>query len=284
MNKTIFCLMLGFVMAGCPEAGTVTGFDGGSHDLASSPRGFGNVTLTSFSYMAFGVPVQSATASAGFGGPGMAPDCMNQTFGACQFSSCQLPLSNPDGGTPHYPDAGNITIAGGTKMVSLTPKADGSYTPYVDTMNVLWSGGETLNIAATGNLIPAFSTTITAPVVAQLTTPAPPAQGARLMVNRGMDLVLKWTGGQGDSIEAVLSTPVASGKALAVTCTFPAGDTMGTIPAAALMNLQAGNGSFTVYGGSVKTMPASEYDLNISALSLMHDANGRTASYGATYQ
>lgn len=284
MKKTTVSLMLGLTMAGCPGGGTAGGDDGGTHDLASAPRGSGVMTLTTNSFMSAGTTIKSSSASVGFGTAAMAPSCVNQTVGACKISTCQQPPPPADGGTTNYPNAGNINITGGARMVALMPAADGSYAANVDTMNPLWNGGELLTITGAGSSVPAFSAMLNAPNAAQLSLPTAPLAPSKLMVNRSLDLAIKWTGGLGGSVQAILNASGPSGSAISLRCSFPGADTMGTIPAAALTNLPAGSGSVGVYSANEKVVPAGSYDVDVTAFALATGSNGLSASYSATYQ
>lgn len=294
ISTTTTSLILALAMAGCPGNvassngdGGPSGGDGstsGSQDLASAPRGTGNLSLISYSFVSGGVTFKTFSASAGFSGPGSAAPCNTTIVGMCKVSMCPPSSPPPDGGVPKAPDAGNISITGGTRAVTLTPQADGTYKTATDTTNVLWNGGETLSLAAVGNVIGAFNTTVVAPKAAQLTMPTAPAAGAMLMVNRSTDLVLKWTGGQGSNVQAFLISSVTGGPSVVIACSFPGASGTGTVTSAALMNLQTTNGSFSFYSENESMVAAGNYDVTTTALMLGTGSNGQLATYGAKYQ
>lgn len=292
MKNTTVSLVLALSMAGCPGGGIVgedggaTAGDGGSsanQDLVSAQRGGGTVMLSSSSYVSGGQIVNFSYAVAAFGSAGTGPQCTTTTLGACKVSTCQQLPPAPDGGRGNVPDAGNINITGGKRTVALMPQGDGSYHTVGDGTNVLWSGGETLTIAAAGHGVAPFNTTLTAPTAVKLARPTPPAAGNALMVNRSLDLALMWSGGQGSDVQVILATSAASGSAV-VTCQFPGGDSMGTIPSSALMGLQAVSGSFVVYSQNAKMLAAGDYDVNVVALTQATDSNSQLVSYQASYQ
>jgi len=291
VNKTIVGLALGLAAAGCPGGGTIGGddggrtgvFGGGDSDLASAARGSGVITLTSYGYTTAGVTTRFASASAGFGTPAMAPPCTNQTVENCTLSVCQPPPAM-DGGAVTYPDSGIINITTPAKNVPLTPKTDGSYSVFVDTMKGLWTGGEDLNIATVGGRVPTFTTKIVAPTVAQISQPAAPAIGAQLMVDRSTDLVVKWNVGPQNRVQVSLRPFTMNGGSITVECNFPAYMSTGTIPASMLKNIPAGTGSFTIYTYNGQFVQTGDFDVTLTALTLATDSRGALVSYGAMYK
>src|SRR5262249_20336510 len=149
--------------------------------------------------------------------------------------------------------AGLITISGAAKAVTLTPNGKGLYTAqgFAGTTR-LYSGGELLTVSAVGDTVPGFTGTLAAPHVVVLVAPALPAPGTALSIEPTRDLPLAWKPGvPGEKVTLTLTLHVpASSATQKISCVFPASGGQGLVPAAALANLPAGDGTFSVSSGT----------------------------------
>lgn len=179
-----------------------------------------------------------------YDGPATQEEVVRETVGSCvveHITFREQPLGRAL-------SAGRITVTGGTLPLSLTPDPDGTY-PTTGGPISLWSGGETLALAAAGGEVPAFQASLVAPSPITVTQPVRELGDAglgRLSVVRASGLTLTWTGSSQGTFQVYLSTAEAT-MAHAVTCTFASSTGTATVPAAALLKLPAGSGFFDLY-------------------------------------
>ncbi len=224
------------------------GGSGGSGETGGSGGGNQPISggVSAFSY--------SGGGQAGYDvGAGFGPDsgCTDMTFGPCDIGTCAAATSNPNAGT--------ITVMGGTQAVTLTPGSDGSYTDATGT-TALWNGGETLTISASGGMVPAFMGSVQAPApvtVNQLGGAAWPAATATVNVSRATDLVVTWTATTGSVLIGIANN--TSG----MTCVFDGSAGTGTIPAAALGQLAAGMAELDVSTGGHQMVMAGSVPVDL---------------------
>ena len=245
------------LVAAC--GGNGDGGDGifGSDAAMPTKRGF----LFVQSYDAMNVPnmpTRGGNASAGFWMVGSSYCTNSAPVGPCEVMMCPA-------GTAPPPDAsaGTITITGGVMPITLTPNADKSYTAITSQTAALFTGGASVMFSAAGADVPAFSTSLTMPAKATITSPVePPSSSPYLIVNRAQDFTVRWSGG-GGTFQIGLYSPTTTWPALM--CKFPASAGSGTIPSSALMMLAAGMGSFSMSTIADADKTAGDYAVDVSA-------------------
>jgi hypothetical protein len=190
-------------------------------------------------------------------GSGGAAVCNLGTFGPCVVTTtgCAIPRQ-----PCARPQAGKLTLelADQSSLV-LSPNTDGTYTQdnIFNTGATLFAPGDLLTVTAAGSGdVPPFSLAVDAPGCLALSQPtlAPPPDGSAFdagtyTISRSQDLSLVWTGGETDATVGVdLISYSKYGDVVDVSCSFPAADGRGTIPAQALSSLEAGQtGELTIY-------------------------------------
>lgn len=142
-----------------------------------------------------------------------------------------------------YFSAGAITFAPTTEPVTLSPFSDGTYRVHASD-HTLFSPGDTVEISAAGDEVPALANELMAPASTVVTT-----RIGATPIDRTHDLELTWTGATtGDIFVAV------TGGASIVTsfdCRLPAGLGHGSIPAAVLAEMNR-QGLFSI--GAVNSL------------------------------
>jgi hypothetical protein len=222
-----------------PDLGTVADF--APHgDLATPPDLWGTVSAGLIGVSSFSSSAGISSAMEAFFWPTpyfTSPTCTYATSGSCVLSTCGL-VKPPDGGYGGFVSAGTLTLTGGAKTVTITPNPDGTYPPWSDTTAMLFTGGETLTLSASGATVSAFSTSLTAPAQILVSTPALPAPGSKLAVARSADFPMSWIGGGTGNAQAILSAITSTNRG-DIVCTVPASKGALTIPASLLMQLPA---------------------------------------------
>lgn len=275
MKKSLLPLLVGSLATACSCSDTNGMGDGGTS------RGFGSIRL--------GTSPQRSDIIAQFANPPFPDSPLTTLFppsksaGACKTWQNQgLASGGLDGGIPPPAFAGTINIMTGANLWTLTVCGYGMYCP-PSLPPQLWNGGDTIRITASGMNVPAFSTTLTAPGPAQLTTPSAPTSA--LVINRSSDLLLRWTGGQGGSVGVYLGPSSCSiNNCTLIECYFPASDAMGTIPSSVLMDLAPGPGGLGASTRSVQMLSAGNYDLLVDARHGMTGSDSLPVSYKTTIQ
>jgi hypothetical protein len=163
-------------------------------------------------------------------------------------------------------DAGNLLIGGGTIPAGRTVANQGNGT-YSDAAMAAWfTGGDTLTVAATGGMVPAFGPqAVIAPAFAELISPPVPDAGA-IVIPTSSDLTVSWSAGQSGATWSILMGYETSYDSLQ--CTWDAGPGQGVIPQALLAKIVAsGSGPATVNYGQTTTsvFTAGQYDVTESA-------------------
>lgn len=201
---------------------------------APAPTHHGYVWMQSNSYHAQNVAHDEGAAGALF--DDAASLCTTHTsFGACTVSYCTdvLPVS-------HVYSAGTMTIAGASAPIVLTFPINGTY-PDFHLTGVLFTGGESLAVTASGADVPPFAGSVVAPTRATITSPAAPPEET-LTIAQSSDFTFTWTGFETGTLHVgVVGGPNASTQ---VDCSFDAAAATGTIPAQALMMVPTGG---TIY-------------------------------------
>jgi hypothetical protein len=197
--------------------------------------------------------------------------------GTCQLVACSV--DDPSGGAgsggaaggagaPTYlhESAGDITIGGLLAPITLTPKADGSgYAPAFAQM-AAWDGTQTAQIAAVGDVIPAFSTSVATPTSITFTKPVAGAVGTALAVKRTEDFVVAWDQATNATVKvSFTSVKKVGGKqdSTTMSCRFDGSTLSATIPATTMGKLVDGTGSILVASGTAGKVAAGEYEVNV---------------------
>lgn len=300
MMKKAATLILSLAIGACSGNADSSGSDGGTNmgadgstsagmdlgtgtpaDMAMA-RGTGYVSMTSqvFTSTGGGGVLKSGSWSAGFLSPTTVNpvQCTSSTLGECKITKC-----TGSGSPTTRPDAGAIDVTGGTRAVTLTPMASGAYLS-PSSNDTAWNGGETMTVAAAGSAsgVPAFSTTIVGANPAKLTSPTAPANNT-LTVSRVSNLVFSWTGGANSAVSIGLTQP-GTNKSTTILCTYAVGAVSGVMPMAALLNLEAGAGSFFANSTTEKTFSVGTYDVTVSTSFGVNGTNDSPVSYGASVQ
>jgi hypothetical protein len=268
--------------AGVTEAGVVTdasadatgdAADGAippPHDAGKDTGGvvgpYGFVSIYSYTQTAS----TSSGVSAGFyDAPGTSNTCTQTTFGACVVSSCPSATNPPP---PVNRSAGTVTVSGPGHSFVLSPKADDSYPPSTS-QTAFFSGGETISVRATGGIVPAFDTSVTAPSTTTITSPtlsiATPTSHAR-----ALDLPFTATGGGAGSILVTVSQSAVTYPFVSARCTFPGSSTSFAVPAGVFGALPVGN---VLVGGaawSQVNLKAGDATVSVSAMALVVNSSG----------
>lgn len=212
--------------------------------------------------------------------------CDFQDDGPCRITDCTT--QSADAGTPSYEtaSAGVLTLTGGNQPLTLTPDASGSYTP-LSGQEKLWSGGATLTIAAAGADVPAFQETLYGAAPVTMTSPALPPAGTQATFSTSAPLTLTWTGGTGGTVTAMLTRSIqgSTTRTVMLSCTYPATDGSGTVPASAMGALPPGaDGTFVLQGGDLKTIEPGGWTITLQEYVPALTPEGNVASAMVTYQ
>jgi hypothetical protein len=260
--------------AGAEQDGfTPPGGDEG--DMAQGPLHGGWVFLSSSTVTINATDYSSSSANASFwqaNGPLPQGGCTTTSSGACTLTEC--PPANTDAGTPQPvtpPTAGNITISGGKRTVTLSPKADGSYPTEVDSMKALYAGGETLTVSAAGAQVPAFSTTLTAPARIKVSTMPPTS------ITRSAGFPIAWSGGNTGEVTLGLYAGTSW-----ITCSAPATSGSAVIPGTLLGKLPAGAATYNAILRAAKHLDASTWSIDFWAYQTVLASSGQGFAGQAT--
>jgi len=176
------------------------------------------------------------------------------TSGPCEELDCSAAV------TAGSHSAGTITVTGAALPVSITAGTSGVYTSFMANQ-VLFNGGETLTVAASGAEVPAFMKSVTAPGKATITSPAKPSSTSPyLMITRASGFTVSWTGGSGTLFVALFG---GTNQATRVNCRFDASAGSGTVPVDALMMLPAGNGGFAMAAITETSVTAGDWGVTV---------------------
>lgn len=177
-----------------------------------------------------------------------------QTIGSCSFLQCM-------NGFPTGVSAGTVTLTGAAQPITLMPNPDKTYTAVTSTTTPMFSGGENVTFAATGADVPAFSKSLVMPSRATITSPSKPAAAASLVVPRGQDYSVTWSGGGSGKVQVALFTLGTVPQRLI--CYFDASAGDGKVPTAALAMLSAGAGSFAMATTAFMEVDAGDWAVQL---------------------
>lgn len=255
------------------------GGDGGAGDDqpggtdAPKPAYAGYLSIQSYDAMNVpGTPTRGGSASASFYTSAGSCSVM-ETIGPCDVSQCT------SGAPAGQMSAGAITITGAQQAITLTPMLDKSYAQFTTMAAPLYAGGASITFSAAGADVPAFSQTLTMPSKTTITSPAEPA--TRLMVARGAEYSLAWSGGGAGIVQVML---FASNPDVRLFCRFPASGGTGKVPVAALMKLPAGDGGFAIGAVNREAKVAGDYEVEISGYFNAVWPDSSIVSGAATFQ
>lgn len=239
------------LLVGCGDDTGGGGGDGGPGDPdAPKPTKTGLVLLQSYTAeQPPGTMLRGGSASATFSS--VMSTCVGETVGDCLLADC---VKNP----PSPASAGTITVTGASLPVSLVPRADKTYAAVAAMQQAFFTGGETVTFAGEGADVPAFTVSVVTPLKATITMPVEPASTSPyLMLDRTYGFTARWTGGGSGEIQIFFSG--GTGSNLFINCRFPASAGTGTIPAAVVGRLPAGQGSFAMSANAEAQVIAGDY-------------------------
>lgn len=168
-----------------------------------------------------------------------------------------------DPGAGEAPGAGNLTITSDPPgfEVTLEDQGAGSYGTATETGTL--SGGEQVTVSAAGGEIPAFTTSLTYPLLLLLTAPSPAEGESVVTVSRTADLVLEWDRGEAD-VDLLVETESASGGSSFATMA-PSEDGALTLSSSELSTLASGT-ELTLFTVRTTTIEAGDYPVEIWAV------------------
>lgn len=191
--------------------------------------------------------------------------CVETVSGSCRINQCTL----DDAGAAQppivteYASAGTVSFAGGTPAASFmaTPNPDGSYgnPMFTPKGGQPFKGGETATLMASGDKVPAFTQTLTYPLLFILSQPGIGDGGSpTIMVSRAQDFTFAWSRGTADADVIVQGFQSDPGTSVSLSCKFASADGTGTIPQAILMKMDAAT-KLTLYSAGKTTTQAGAY-------------------------
>jgi hypothetical protein len=181
----------------------------------------------------------SAKPDAGGGSP-----CKGTQSGHC----CYTPQGSAAGSTPTYVSAGDIVIKDGSNTIAtMSPTTEGGIMNiYITTSQhdstFQWAGGDTLNFAAAGGTVNAFSGSVVAPALMQNISPAL-STTAPTMVSASSDFTVTWMPGGTSGAASSIFVGAMNGNTPdgSIYCNGMDSDGSITVPQALLANIATGD-------------------------------------------
>ncbi len=246
LRLPLFAALFGLLsaQAGCPSSPTNTN---DPMDMAAAlppdmttPVRYGLIRTVSTTYSNGVVTLNSSGASAWFLDPTQqGAACQRTVQGECTLYMCE-------GTSFTAPNAGMIGITGGSQNVTLTPRSDGSYDPFVHSTANVFPSGQLLGINGAGALVPAFSASITpmSPSGAfMLTNPDGNRANIAITVPKSQDYQMTWTAlASGSRVAAELVQSPDNNRSITLECLFDGARGSGTFPSSLLSRFQSTNG------------------------------------------
>lgn len=195
--------------------------------------------------------------------------CQRTVQGECTLYMCE-------GSSFIAPNAGMINITGGTQNITLTPRTDGSYDPFVHSTANVFPSGQLLTISGAGAMVPAFSTSITPttpPGTFALTNPDGNRASITLTVPKSQDYQLTWTAlPTGTKVAAELVQSPDNNRSITLECLFDGPRGSGTFPTSLLSRFQTTNGqngvgAFLIGPAGSVTERQAPWEINVVAVS-----------------
>jgi hypothetical protein len=167
------------------------------------------------------------------------------------------------------PDAGELDIdtADGRFAQQLLPDASGAYS-FGDEAGV-FVAGDSITARFAGGDVPAFDVAGVFPEALVLSEPVAPTDGSDLVVARGADLTLRWTGGVAGTVLSVSQDTLSPAL---LRCAVPSERGVLTVPASALGELDAGR--IDVRTVTSVAASAGSYDVRLVLAAAGVDAAG----------
>lgn len=269
--------------AGCPGP-AMTGNEGADMstlppDMTTPPR-YGLLRTASTSFVAGTATINGSAATALFVDPSQqGAACQRQVQGECTLYLCE-------GTSFSAPHAGVVTIAGGTMNVSLNPRSDGSYEPFVSSSTNVFPSGQALSISAPGQTVPTFSTSITpmnAGSAFTLTNPDGSRANISIPLTKAQDYQMTWTAlAAGSKVAAELVQSPDNNRSVTLSCLFDGARGNGSFPTNLLnrfqtTNGQMGVGAFLIGPAATSMVKQGPWEISVVAI-----AGGRSGT--ATFQ
>jgi hypothetical protein len=183
--------------------------------------------------------------------------CTSTSYGDCTFSDCS---SSTATSVTTYASAGPVTVTSVSPAANIVvqPNADGSYTSIYQ-FDIIFRGGEAVQVSAAGADVPAFSASVQVPLVLLIDSPVADAQGIYKAASTS-DLVINFSRGTADVI--ISASAQVSARSIYLSCQADSLRGTLTIPAAALAAIGSGE---TIYFETVSktTVTAGDWDVNI---------------------
>ncbi len=184
-----------------------------------------------------------------------------------------LPVTGT-GSTTVAVSAGAITVKDGTATVATLPFVDagpGAVNTYLATTStspgLTWDAGDTLAVAAAGDVVSAFTANINTGADFAGVTPAL-SYTTPIVIPRNADFTVTWTPGSGDTVELQLSATNGTADDGSIDCTVPDSDGTITVPSALLGNFTANDkGSALLVRSWANTATGANVTVYLSAVS-----------------
>lgn len=201
--------------------------------------------------------VPSYTASASFFD--WSPfDCQQQQEGACVYLTCFAPTGT---GAQLSALAGDVTITGGVADLTLLPGVNNVYSQS-DQLQNYFDAGDSITLAATGDEVPALTSTLTAPDGITLTSNF----GSLGMIDRQADLITTWEAGptEGDVLIGIGAYVSEAGgtRTHSLSCGFEISTGSATVPSAALQLMPAATGNISITSISSELQTVGDWSLS----------------------
>jgi hypothetical protein len=192
--------------------------------------------------------------------PGPAGCTVTTLSGACSY------FANCAQATPTYVSAGALTISGGSipAGTKVTPETIGDY--FYDSGGTLFTGGQTVFVAGSGSVVPAFGVeSLVAPPAASLTSPA--IASGNFKISTSAALSVAWTGGQAGATFFIEGFNDAANASFFY-CQWDGGASPGTVPQSILAGLAGQSGSLS-FGQTIgSTFSAGSYSIDLEAMEI----------------
>ena len=183
------------------------------------------------------------------------PTCVETAAGTCRLRTCRgRGMSTTD-------SAGTLTVSVNGQSLTLSPDANGRYSGQLSTVLL---PGDVVQLAASGDVVPAFSTSVAVTNFTTITAPVCALFVACDGVERATPPTLQWTPVTGLTVRATTIWEDVRGSNMAL-CDWPSTRGTGTIDAAVWSRIPS-NEIFLLLGETnvTKTLRAGDYELNIT--------------------
>jgi hypothetical protein len=230
------------------------GSDASSSDAGSVGTGSVSVEVA--------VPLMMANFFVGF--LQGASNCAQRTEGPCTVKVCQA-----DAGTaPVAVSAGDVTASGGTGApIVAHASSSASYSAGLPMPASRWHAGDMVTISAAGDTVPAFSVMLPFPSALAMTTPAAPGNSFPPF-DHTMDLAFTWSPTTGSNDAHIVIQQSRPDAGVTVACRFDRSAGTGTVPAAAMSDLQPGMAIVVAEAQNAQTVMAGGFAVNVRTASI----------------